>query len=89
VRISKEIQKKLYKLAEHNIVARNLSKEIDEYLIKKGIDVEELRNPTGYTELTFDFSDIDYGCSPRTVDQFLQAAHENKLPKINKKAYSP
>lgn len=56
MKVSKEIQKKMHKIADLHSQATVLMREVDEYFEKKGFDVEELRIGNGES-----LEELEYG----------------------------
>ena len=56
MRISKDIQGKMHKLAQLTLRAAMLDREINNYFESKGYDVDELRSGDGTT-----LDELDYG----------------------------
>lgn len=56
MRISKDIQRKMHKLAQLTSQATMLDKEINDYFESKGYDIDELRSGDGTT-----IDELNYG----------------------------
>lgn len=56
MKVSKEIQKKMHKLASLTAQASELAREINDYFESKGYDIDELRAGDGET-----LDELDYG----------------------------
>lgn len=70
MKISKDIQNKMHKLAKLSAETNVLSHEIDKYFEDKGIDVEELRSGDGIS-----LEELEYGND--VTDKFIEWFEEN------------
>lgn len=70
IKVSKEIQRKMHKIAELSRKAKELSSEVDQYFIDKGFDIEELRCGNGRS-----LEELEYGND--ITDKFCQDATED------------
>lgn len=69
IKVPKEIQKKMNKIAELSNKANKLSKEVDQYFIDKGFDVEKLRTGNGRS-----LEELEYGND--ITDEFCKDAED-------------
>ncbi len=70
MKVSKEIQNKMHKIAEYVNKSKKLSKEVDQYFIDKGFDIEELRCGNGKS-----LEELEYGND--ITDEFCKHAETN------------
>jgi hypothetical protein len=70
MKVSKEIQVKMHKIAELSSEVKKLSKEVDQYFIDKGFDIEELRCGNGRS-----LEELEYGND--ITDNFCKDAAED------------
>lgn len=70
MKVSIEIQVKMHKIAELSSEVKKLSKEVDQYFIDKGFDVEELRCGNGRS-----LEELEYGND--ITDNFCKDAAED------------
>lgn len=73
MKISKEIQNKMHKLAQLTSKAAILDKEINDYFESKGYDIDELRRGDGTT-----LDELNYGndITNNFVDDFENGKYE-------------
>jgi len=67
VKVSKEIQNKMHKIAEYANKTKELSNEVDQYFIDKGFNIEELRCGNGKS-----LEELEYGND--ITDEFCKHA---------------
>lgn len=72
--VSKEIQKKMHKLAKLTLQAAILDREINNYFESKGYDIDELRSGDGTT-----LDELNYGND--ITDQFVEDIKNDKYTK--------
>ena len=70
MKVSKDIQKKMHKIAELSRKAKELSNEVDRYFIDKGFDIEELRCGNGKS-----LEELEYGND--ITDKFCKDAEDD------------
>lgn len=70
MKVSKEIQKKMHKIAEYANKAKELSEEVDQYFIDKGFNIEELRCGNGES-----LEELEYGND--ITDKFCKHAESD------------
>ena len=70
IKVSKEIQTKMHKIAELSRKVKELSSEVDQYFIDKGCDIEELRCGNGRS-----LEELEYGND--ITDRFCKDAAED------------
>lgn len=73
--VSKEIQKKMHKLAKLTLQAAILDREINNYFESKGYDIDELRSGDGTT-----LDELNYGND--ITDQFVEDIKNDKYTKV-------
>lgn len=73
--VSKEIQKKMHKLAKLISQATILDREINDYFEMKGYDIDELRAGNGNT-----LDELNYGND--ITDQFVEDMKNDKYTKV-------
>ncbi len=71
MKVSKEIQKKMHKLASLCAQSSELCREINEYFEDKGYDIDELRAGDGTT-----LDELDYGND--ITDKFVEDMADGK-----------
>lgn len=70
IKVSKEIQTKMHKIAELSRKVKELSNEVDQYFIDKVFDIEELRCGNGRS-----LEELEYGND--ITDRFCKDAEED------------
>lgn len=70
IKISKEIQRKMHKIAKFSSKVKELSQEVDQYFIDNGFDIEKLRCGNGIS-----LEKLEYGND--ITDRFCKDAEEN------------
>lgn len=73
--VSKEIQRKMHKLAKLTSQAVILDREINDYFESKGYDIDELRAGDGNT-----LDELNYGND--ITDQFVEDVKNGKYTKV-------
>lgn len=74
MKVSKEIQKKMHKLASLTAQASELAREINDYFEGKGYDIDELRAGDGKT-----LDELDYGND--ITEEFVEDMANGKYTK--------
>lgn len=76
MKVPEHIRHKMHRLAALNSKAAALSREIDDWLIKRGFDIEELRCGDGYS-----LEELDYGND--ITDEFCCSIENGKFGGAN------
>lgn len=75
MKIPDHIKKKMHRLAKLSQQAYALSREIDNYFVKNGYDIEKLRSGSGVS-----LEELEYGND--ITDEFCEFVENDNLEKI-------